>query len=70
MTTIMRLSPRARQEIREMLLTCPVCHQNAETFTTHGCPACNETKRIDPQPREDLEAIAETFRRGLTYSKE
>lgn len=52
-----------RRRVRALALTCPICRDGAETYTRYGCPACGGTGRVDPTPREDLEAAAEMFRR-------
>ena len=51
-----------REMVRPFDLSCPFCTTDTEMFTTHGCPACGGTKRIDPTPRPDLEMIAEALR--------
>lgn len=70
-----------RKKFREQIAgydnSCPFCRDGIEMYCTHGCPACGGTKRIDPQPREDLEQIAEAFRcsinrrpkRGMDHGK-
>lgn len=61
-----RIDPK---KFRERLVRydsgCPFCTNKVEMFCAHDCPACGSTRRIDPQPREDLEEIAGAFRAAL-----
>ena len=47
-------------------LSCPFCTDKIEMFCSGRCPACGNIGRIDPQPRDDLEKIAEGLRCALT----
>ena len=59
----MKINPaKFREKIRGYDLSCPFCRAKIDMHCTHGCPACGGTRRIDPEPRKDLEAIADALR--------
>lgn len=65
MPKLNRIGGAFKDKVRVLALTCPICAGGAETYTTHGCPACGGTKRILPSPRSELEEMATILRTEL-----